>query len=91
MDEAQHAELLRRVRAHPAFHGGPADEGYWLDLMELHLAKFGSYEFKIEMLADSLERHPERLPTYVAASEYGRHGGIHQPSSMPFQVQPRRS
>lgn len=72
MDEAKHAELLRRVRAHPAFHGGPSDEGYWLDLMELYLADFGTYEFKVEFLADNLERHPERVRAYVAASERDR-------------------
>ena len=72
MDEAKHADLLRRVRANPAFHGGPADEGYWLDLMELLLAEFGTYEFKVEVLADGLEQHPERVLAYVAASEKDR-------------------
>ena len=72
MDDARHAELLRRVRAHPAFHGGPSDEGYWLDLMELLLAEFGHYDFGVEILADSLKQHPERIPAYVAASEKDR-------------------
>lgn len=72
MDEGRYAELRRRLRAHPAFRGGPADEGYWLDLMELLLENFGSYGFKVEMLAENLERHPDRVPAYVSAAAQDR-------------------
>ena len=58
MDESRLAELKRRIRAHPAFHGGPADETYWLDFMEWTLAEFGTYDFRIEWLADNLKHHP---------------------------------
>ena len=61
--------LKLRIRAHPAFQGGPADEDYWLDFMEFTLEEFASYEFMIERLADSLERHPEKLPAYLYGSE----------------------
>ena len=61
--------LKRRIRAHPAFQGGPADEDYWLDFLEVILEEFASYECMIEQLADSLERHPEKLPAYLCASE----------------------
>ena len=61
--------LKRRIRAHPAFQGGPADEDYWLDFLEVILEEFASYECMIEQLADSLERHPEKLPAYLCGSE----------------------
>ena len=64
--------LKRRIRAHPAFQGEPADEDYWLDFLEFTLEEFGSYEFMIERLADSLERHPEKLPAYLYGSEKDR-------------------
>ena len=51
MDESRLAELKRRIRAHPAFHGGPADETYWLDFMEWTLAEFGTYDFRVECAA----------------------------------------
>ena len=69
MDESRLAELKRRIRAHPAFHGGPADETYWLDYMEWILAEYGTYDFKVERLADNLKRHPDQVPAYVVASE----------------------
>ena len=72
MDESRLAELKRRIRAHPAFHGGPADEIYWLDFMECTLAEFGTYDFQVEFRADMLSRHPEQVPTYVVASESDR-------------------
>ena len=61
--------LKRRIRAHPAFQVGPADENYWLDFLEVTLEEFGSYEFMIEQLADSLEQHPEKLPLYSYGSD----------------------
>ena len=64
--------LKRRIRSHPAFQGGPADEDHWLDFLEFTLEEFGSYEFMIERLADSLERHPETLPGYLYQSEKDR-------------------
>ena len=64
--------LKRRIRAHPAFGGGPADEGYWLDFLECTLAKFGSYEFMVDCLADSCERQPETLAAYIVVSEHDR-------------------
>lgn len=70
MDDVE--ALKRRIRAHPAFGGGPADEGYWLDFLEFTLAKFGSYEFMVERLADSCERQPETLAAYIVASENDR-------------------
>ena len=72
MDESRLAELKRRIRAHPAFHGGPADETYWLDFMEWTLAEFGTYEFKVDCLADNLKRHPDQVPGWVIASESDR-------------------
>ena len=69
MDESRLAELKRRIRAHPAFHGGPADETYWLDFMECTLAEFGTYDFMLERLADNLKHHPDQVPVYVVASE----------------------
>lgn len=69
MDESRLAELKRRIRAHPAFHGGPADETYWLDFMECTLAEFGTYDFKLDCLADNLKRHPDQIPGWVIASE----------------------
>ena len=69
MDESRLAELKRRIRAHPAFHGGPADETYWLDFMECTLAVFGTYDFKLEVLADKLKRHPERVTAAVPSSQ----------------------
>ena len=69
MDESRLAELKRRIRAHPAFHGGPADETYWLDFMECTLEEFGTYDFKVEVLADNLKRQPDRVPAAVVASE----------------------
>ena len=65
-------DLKRKLRAHPAFHGGPADEEYWLDFLEASLAKFGSYEFLIEMQGKGLERRPERLAAYILASREDR-------------------
>ena len=61
MDESRLAELKRRIRAHPAFHGGPADETYWLDFMEWTLAEFGTYDFMGEVLADNLKHHPDQV------------------------------
>lgn len=69
MDESRLAELKRRIRAHPAFRGGPADETYWLDFMECTLAEFGTYDFRLEVLGDNLKRHPDRVPAAVVASE----------------------
>ena len=64
--------LRRRIRAHPASSGGPADEGYWLDILEFDLATAGSYEFMVECLAGRREQQPETLATYIVASEYDR-------------------
>ena len=67
--------LKRRIRAHPAFGGGPADEGYWLDFLEFTLAKFESYEFMVDCLADSCERQPKRWPpTLLRQSTTGSPG-----------------
>ena len=68
MDESRLAELKRRMRAHPAHHGGPADETYWLDFMECTLAEFGTYDFNLEVLGDKLKRDPDRIPAAVVAS-----------------------
>ena len=64
--------LRRRISAHPASSGGPADEGYWLDLLEFELATSGSYELMVKRLAGLCEQQPEKLAAYIEASERGR-------------------
>ena len=46
MDEIEVAE--HRMRVHPAFTGGPADEGYWLDSLQWALKSIGTYESMVE-------------------------------------------
>ena len=48
----------RRMRAHPAFTGGPADEGYWLDSLQWALASNGTYEVMTNNYAARLEQKP---------------------------------
>ena len=61
--------LIERMRAHPAFSGGPADEEYWLDLLEFSLSEFGGgLDALAQTLALNLERHPERLQAYIERS-----------------------
>ena len=61
--------LKERVRAHPAARGGPADEGYWLDLLEFCLAEFGGgLDALAKIYALNLESHPEKWQAYIAAS-----------------------
>ena len=64
--------LRRRIRDHPAFGGGPADEGYWLDFLEFTLAKFGTYDSMVEHFADLCERQPEMLHAYIITSQHDR-------------------
>ena len=64
--------LRRRICEHPAFQGGPADEDYWLDFLEFTLAKFGTYDFMVEHLADWCERRPEMLYAYIITSKRDR-------------------
>ena len=58
----------RRMRAHPAFTGGPADEGYWLDAMQCTLASLGRYDAMVELRVDGLEQSPEGIEWHIAAS-----------------------
>ena len=61
--------LMDRVRAHPAFRGGPADEEYWLDFLEIYLAEFGGgLDALAKMYALNLERHPEKWHAYIERS-----------------------
>ena len=61
--------LKQRIRAHPASRGGPADEDYWLDMVEFCLAEFsGSLDALAKMLAANLQIHPEKWQAYIAAS-----------------------
>ncbi|MDE2667218.1 MAG: hypothetical protein OXI69_13825 [Acidobacteriota bacterium] len=64
--------LIRKIQTHPAFHGGPADEEYWLDFLEATLAEFGTYEFLVEMQGEGLRRRPEMLALYILASQEDR-------------------
>ena len=65
--------LKRRIRAHPAFLGGPPDEAYWLDMLEVWLSIVGEgYEFMVETLAANMERHPEKWGPYIVASQADR-------------------
>ena len=69
MDEARLAELKRRIREHPAFHGGPADEAYWLDYTEAMLALFPEgHDTMAEIMAGVALKRPEIWPAYVEAS-----------------------
>ena len=62
--------LIDRVRTHPAARGGPADECYWLDLLEVCLEEFeGGLDSLAKMLAINLERHPEKWEAYIAGSK----------------------
>ena len=60
------------MRAHPAFTGGPPDEGYWLDSLQCVLASRGTYESMVEDYAARLERNPEQAERYVRASLVNR-------------------
>ena len=61
--------LMDRVRAHPAFRGGPADEEYWLDMVEICLEEFdGGLDRFAENFATKLERHPEKWQAYIERS-----------------------
>ena len=66
MDEIEAAE--HRMRAHPAFTGGPADEGYWLDSLQWALKSIGTYESMVERYAARLEQNPEQAEWYIRAS-----------------------
>ena len=63
-------EVLReRVRAHPAFHGGPVDEDYWLDIVEVLLAEFDvGLDRLAKTLATNLKSHPENWHAYIVRS-----------------------
>ena len=62
--------LKRRIQAHPAFRGGPADEAYWLDLLEVTVREMfpEGLDTLADLTADVLERHPERWWAYIEAS-----------------------
>ena len=62
--------LKARIRQHPAFGGGPADETYWLDLLEVTLAEIvpANLDALAEFLARVHERNPAIWPFYIAAS-----------------------
>ena len=62
----------RRMRAHPAFTGGPADEGYWLDSLQWALASNGTYEVMTNNYAARLEQNPEQADWFVRASLVNR-------------------
>ena len=66
--------LERRVRAHPAFPGGPGDERYWLDVMQYMLASIADYESMVEVYVEDLEKNPERIDErielYAAVSSH---------------------
>ena len=70
MDDIETAE--RRMRAHPAFTGGPADEGYWLDSLQCVLASHGTYKSMLETHAARLERNPGQAEWFVKASLVNR-------------------
>ena len=70
MDDIETAE--RRMRAHPAFTGGPEDEGYWLDSMQCVLASHGTYKSMLETYAARLERNPGQAEWFVKASLVNR-------------------
>ncbi len=70
MDEIEVAE--HRMRVHPAFTGGPADEGYWLDSLQWALKSIGTYESMVERYAARLERNPEQAEWYIRASLVNR-------------------
>ena len=63
-------DLKRRIRAHPAFRGGPADETYWLDLLEVTVREM--FPEGLDTLADQiagfLESHPELWSAHIEAS-----------------------
>ena len=63
--------LKARIRQHPAFRGGAADETYWLDLLEvcLHEVVPQNLDGIAEHLAAVHERNSERWLTYISASE----------------------
>ena len=66
------SEVLKsRIRAHPAFRGGPPDEGYCLDFLESVLAGIAleGLDPIADLNAAVLERHPEKWGAYIAASE----------------------
>ena len=54
-------DLLSRIREHPAFHGGPRDENYWLDLLEFVLRRFGK---GLDSLADLGASYIEPFPEF---------------------------
>ena len=61
--------LKQRIRAHPAFRGGPADEDYWLDMVEVCLAESpGGLDALAETQALIIESHPENWQAYIVAS-----------------------
>ena len=69
MDKAKFAELKRKIRAHPAFRGGSADETYWLDFMEATLSLHpDGYDTTAEIMAGAALKRPEIWPGYVEAS-----------------------
>ena len=61
--------LKRRIREHRAFRGGPADETYWLDLMEFALNMFPEgLDHLADLMASVREHHPECWSAYIEAS-----------------------
>ena len=62
--------LKARIRRHPAFRGGPADETYWLDLLEVTLAEIvpANLDALAEFYAQVHERNPAMWSAYIAAS-----------------------
>ena len=62
--------LKQRIRAHPAFRGGPADETYWLDLLEVTVREISpeGLDTLANQLAGFLESHPERWLVHIEAS-----------------------
>ena len=62
----------RRMPVRPAFTGGPADEGYWLDSLQWALASNGTYEVMIKNYAARLEQNPEQADWFVRASLVNR-------------------
>ena len=62
----------RRMRAHQAFTGGPADEGYWLDSLQCALASHGTYESMLENYAARLEQNPGQAEWFVKVSLVNR-------------------
>ena len=61
--------LMAQIRAHPAFHGGQADETYVLDWLELALSLYPEgLDTLAEVTAGVRSHQPERWPVYTEAS-----------------------